>query len=63
LVTKWLQEHPAQFCNLKGRLEEQYGSKENRKRKRKGIKEEKIENKVNAVKQRKERRAGREKCS
>jgi len=63
LVTKWLTEHPAQFCNLKGRVERQYRSKEKRKRKRKGIKEEKRENIVSVVKQRKEKRAGKENCS
>lgn len=59
MVTKWLTEHPAQFCNMKGRVEKQCGSEENRKRKLKGIEEEKTENMVNAVKQRKEKRAGR----
>jgi hypothetical protein len=62
LVTKWLPEYPAQFCTTKGRVEKQYGSKGNRKRKRKVIKEEKTENMVNAVKQRKKRRGGRENC-
>jgi DNA integrity scanning protein DisA with diadenylate cyclase activity len=43
---------------MKGRVEKQYGGKENRKRKRKGIKEEKTENMVDAVKQRKEEGLG-----
>jgi hypothetical protein len=47
----------------KRKSEKQYGGKENRKRIQKGIKDEKRENMVNAVKQRKERRAGRENCS
>ena len=53
----------AKFCNMKGRVEKQYGNKEKSKRKRAGIKEEKTENMVKAVNQRKERRAGRENCS